>query len=474
LTVTCFSICTALLNLVSMQLTASMLMRQFARVGAANILESLGPLPLSAIGWLVVILLPMSALFSALALAVAAMARSSKEGQYYLMPLLLVGMPLVMLPMLPGMKLGVGTCVLPVTGAVLLARAFIEGQYHEAWTHVPFVVFVTVACCMLSVRWAVRQFESESVLFRENERFGLSSWIRHLWRDRELTASPVEAILCGLIILVALFFGRLLSSDAALDWPSIARSSIMIQLGMVLAPCLIMATILTRSLRYSLGMNIPRPVDFLVCVVLAICLHPTYTRFVWFLEQEYTLGSDTKELLQYLDGVITGAPLLSVLMALAVFPAICEELAFRGFIFGGLKNQNGTLRAILISSVFFGFSHGLLQQSIAATVMGLVLGVIAWKTGGVLCGMAFHVTHNALSMSMPRLIRSENPIPSSIEWAFTRTSEGMDYSSSWLTLSVVISIVCMVYIVTRKERKLLPAESTQESFDFPAEYKLST
>ena len=39
--------------------------------------------------WLVVALVPMSALFSALCLACAAFARSTKEGQYYLMPLLL-------------------------------------------------------------------------------------------------------------------------------------------------------------------------------------------------------------------------------------------------------------------------------------------------------------------------------------------------------------------------------------------------
>ena len=38
--------------------------------------------------WLFVALIPLSCLFSALALAVAAMARSSKEGQYYLMPLM--------------------------------------------------------------------------------------------------------------------------------------------------------------------------------------------------------------------------------------------------------------------------------------------------------------------------------------------------------------------------------------------------
>ena len=49
-----------------------------------------GPPPLLALVWLLVAVPPMSALFSALALAIASLARSSKEGQYYLMPLFLI------------------------------------------------------------------------------------------------------------------------------------------------------------------------------------------------------------------------------------------------------------------------------------------------------------------------------------------------------------------------------------------------
>ena len=60
--------------------------------------------------------MPMSALFSALCLACAAFARSTKEGQYYLMPLMLVTMPLMMLPMSPGVELNLGNSLIPVTG----------------------------------------------------------------------------------------------------------------------------------------------------------------------------------------------------------------------------------------------------------------------------------------------------------------------------------------------------------------------
>ena len=74
----------------------------------------------------------MAALFSALCLALAALARSTKEGQYYLMPLLLVTMPLVVLPMSPGVELNLGNSLIPVTGVVLLAAERAGGRLLAA------------------------------------------------------------------------------------------------------------------------------------------------------------------------------------------------------------------------------------------------------------------------------------------------------------------------------------------------------
>ena len=78
LTVMLFSIATAVLNLLSMGLTGGFVVRH---------MPEFGPPPLLAIVWLLIALVPVSALFSGLCLALAALARSSKEGQYYLMPL---------------------------------------------------------------------------------------------------------------------------------------------------------------------------------------------------------------------------------------------------------------------------------------------------------------------------------------------------------------------------------------------------
>ena len=83
-TIGVFSIASALLNLISMHLTAGIIVKQMAAQGTPQLAETLGPMPIHALGWLVLLLLPMAAFFSALALAVAA-----PRSQYQRRPILL-------------------------------------------------------------------------------------------------------------------------------------------------------------------------------------------------------------------------------------------------------------------------------------------------------------------------------------------------------------------------------------------------
>src|SRR6185295_18362303 len=72
LTVMLFSMATAILNLVSMVVIGTLMISHFV---------DLGPPPLASVMWLLIALVPVAALFSALCLALAAFARSTKEGQ---------------------------------------------------------------------------------------------------------------------------------------------------------------------------------------------------------------------------------------------------------------------------------------------------------------------------------------------------------------------------------------------------------
>lgn len=449
LTISVFSVCSALLNLMSMHVTAGIIVKQLSAQGSTQIAEVLGPMPLHAFGWLVLLLLPMAAFFSALALAVAALARSTKEGQYYLMPLLLVTLPLVALPMLPSLELNLGTSLVPVSGAVFLVRGLIEGRYAEALMHLPVVVLVTACCCSLALRWAIRQFESEAVMFREADRWNMSLWLHQLWRDRGDTASPSEAVLCGVIILIGIFFVQFVAGSAVVDWNSIVTSTVVVQVGLILTPCLLMATFLTRSLRTALRLHRTQSTHVAAAVLLGFALHPTYLALGKGISQIYKIGDETATVLQYFQSLVMAQPLWSLLLLMAVLPAVCEELAFRGFIFGGLLRHGGAVRAIVVSALLFGFTHPVLQQSMAACLMGLMLGLIAWRTGGVLCTMIVHAINNTLSLTLAWCATHDLPLPAALQWAVAVEDQQWGYQPEWIALSVFLSLGLLVVLFRR-------------------------
>lgn len=444
-TVTTFSMMTAILNAGSMLVTSSFVFRQIGVGGGGGI----GAPPIAPMLWLLVALIPLSALFSALALAVAAMARSSKEGQYYLMPLMMVTLPLVLLPMLPGTTLTAGTSLIPVTGMFLLVRALVEGQYSFALLHLPMVIGVTSGCLWLAFTWARRQFENESVLFGGNDQWELSMWVRHLWRDRQTAATPAQAFACGAIILVALFFGKLAVTEMPQGIGGISKMILMPQIAMILAPALLMATMMTTSLRKSLRIRMPHWTTLPLAVLLGITLHPMYMMLAKWITYTYPISEQAMAAMKPFTEQISAAPWGTVLILMALVPAICEELAFRGFIFGGLVRQRGRLRAVIITALMFGISHGVLQQSIAATIMGVLLGWISLRTGSVLPGMLIHFTNNALSVSLERIANSG--------WQgsvifLKHAEDGPVYQPMWIVMSIGIGLTCMLYFATLPPR----------------------
>ena len=240
-----FSSATSLLNLISMAITGT------AVILLQPTMFPIGPPPITSLGWLLLALLPISALFSALALAIAAFARSTKEGQYYLMPLLLISLPLMILPMLPAVELNWGTSLVPITGMMLLLRAFVEGQFTDAVMFAPPVLLVTAGCCFLAIRWAVDQFNNESVLFRESERVDLRLWLRHVVCNRGMTPTFGQAMACALVLLTIRFFATFAAKTPE-TWNEFVVMQFMTLAVLVAAPVLLMTALLTRSPRSTL------------------------------------------------------------------------------------------------------------------------------------------------------------------------------------------------------------------------------
>ncbi len=456
LTIMTFSMATSVLNLVSMGLTGTFVITQMQRIGGAASSMTLGAPPASAVAWLLLALVPLSALFSALSLAIAAFARSSKEGQYYLMPLLLITLPLMMLPMLPNSQLDLGTSFIPVSGVMLLLRSLIEGQYWESLRFVAPVTGITVVCCWLAIRWAVDQFNNESVLFRESERWGLGLWLRQVVRDRGETPTVTEAVFCGVLLLVIRFFTSF-AFDMPTNWSGFATITAVTQIAFFAAPALIMTVMLTRNPRKTLMLQVPSLSALIMAVLLAVAIHPLGLAFGHAVRSLYPLSAEAMTQMQAISNLITqNQSIWLALLVMAFTPAICEELAFRGFILSGMRHTGHKWGAIVGSALFFGAAHGILQQSVSATVLGVVLGYLAVQTGSLLTTIVFHFLYNSATMLMALVfsdIAAEHPV---LRFIYRQSGDGLEYHPHIIVLSAVLSGAILFWF------HRLPCESTSE------------
>jgi sodium transport system permease protein len=173
--VVCVALLTALVNLTAMTLTIWI-------SGLGPTFFGAGGLSLVSVVQVFGLLVLFAAFFSALLLILTSFARSFKEAQAYLVPLILLSLLPGMLALVPEMTLSPVLAVAPLINIILLARDLLDGQ-AEPLTAVA-VVASTIVYGMAAIALAAMVFGAEAVLYGEQ---GLFS------RSRRSKAESLEA-----------------------------------------------------------------------------------------------------------------------------------------------------------------------------------------------------------------------------------------------------------------------------------------
>lgn len=91
------------------------------------------------------------------------------------------------------------------------------------------------------------------------------------------------------------------------------------------------------------------------------------------------------------------ATTISVLAVSVLVAPVCEEIFFRGFLFGGLLKGMGLWPAALLSALLFAVAHGEVGSFVVLFGIGVVLALARWRVGSLWPSVAIHTGNNALA-----------------------------------------------------------------------------
>jgi sodium transport system permease protein len=118
----------------------------------------------AAMASVVIMAIPLAVLFSAGLITISLFAKSHKEAQSYIAPLMFLVVIPAVAAMLPGVELTPKLAIVPLLNVSLLCKELVTGEYH--WNFILLIFVSTSVYAAAALYLAVKMFQRESVLFR--------------------------------------------------------------------------------------------------------------------------------------------------------------------------------------------------------------------------------------------------------------------------------------------------------------------
>ncbi|MCC7429678.1 CPBP family intramembrane metalloprotease [bacterium] len=334
--------------------------------------------------WSVLLLALTATLISAITMTVTLLAKSYKEAQSFITPLIIAFIIPLTIVNLPGMELSLTNAFIPVLNVLLAMVAIFKNSYDLQ--HLFFVAVTTLGYSGLAIFAAVRIFSNESVVTGEKINYKI---LLKSQKSGEKVFGINEALLFYFVLLLVYFYVG-----------STLQTMLDIKIGLPLSLAGILggfslATIFVFKLKIkeTLQLNKVRFLGLFGTVLVS---------FTAMFLLDFLVGKMVEFPDSYLEkfaqsfSAIESLPLYLQILILGVTPGIFEEIAFRGVLFKGLQSSFGKWQVILISAIAFGIMHFDVYRLIPTTLLGILLGWIVWETKTIFLSILCHALHNSL------------------------------------------------------------------------------
>ena len=448
------SMITGLLNLISMTVTFYF---QFSQVIAqSDILEEgesfISLTPLTVAGF-ALLLIPLAFFISAIMMSVAVMARSFKEAQNYVTPVFMAIIFPAMAVALPGIELGSTTQFIPITNIALLVRDLLAG---EAQLQYFFTVFTcTCVYAMLSLVFAAKMFQNENVILSEDKGLPLTLDRRAFVPSRNPTLGTSLGIL-ALAMLLLFYVGTWVQGK------EVYSGLLLTQYLLLAAPVLIILWYIRVDIPNALNFRRPSFLSVIAVVIIILPWIMINLQLGVYQDKVLPIPEEFIEMMESLISTDSDNPfwILALLFIIAVSPAICEEILFRGVITSGLRRVLSGWATVLVVGILFGLFHMSVYRVLSTGLTGILLTYFVVRSGSIFLPMIAHFLNNAVAI----LIDSEHIPKSWVEYIETSGIDESGFPLTWIAIAVVIFIAGIVmFEMTLPKKRVIPGHDPIDS-----------
>lgn len=400
--------------------------------------------PFHSLPWILLLLMPLAIMFGALLLAVCSFARSFKEAQNYVMPVMIAVLIPGVVGVLPGTRLEGPILIMPVANISVLTRELFLDRFD--YFAIAWVMLSTCLYAGAAVAIAAKLFGQEAVLFAD------SGSIRTIFQRRFFTPAATPSTSSALLLMTVCFSLNFYIQNA------ISKSSLahgmqyFVALALTLVLLLGFAPIFAaRYMRVNvfntLKLAPPPPQALLAGLLFGASTWILALRWLAIQPRFLPIDPAVQQVMSEMFGWWDKVNPWSLVFFLALTPAICEELFFRGYALSGLSRSLGKVWGVVVVALAFGLFHMSAQRLVQTTALGLLFGLLAVQFRSIWPAMIAHFMHNGITVLRSR----EGPFSDWLErTGFPRTADNPPDTWVWAAAgAVVLGILICVFAARR-------------------------
>ncbi len=147
--------------------------------------------------------------------------------------------------------------------------------------------------------------------------------------------------------------------------------------------------------------------------------------------------------------------LIIIIISAVFLAAIVEEMLFRGFVQTSFEHHFDVTKAVMSSALIFTIIHFNPWWAIQVMIIGVILGVMAWKSNSIVPSMIVHLINNGIALIFA------NTKPEQYQWYLYKEH---------VSIPIVIAAIMLVFFGMKLFYKLCDSYFEEENFDRIKQY----